>query len=238
MQRKRKFYEKYIKRALDIVFSILAVIALSGLFIVIAVIVRIKMGKPVLFKQVRPGMIDPKSRKERLFCMYKFRTMKDARDEQGNLLPDEQRLSKFGRMLRATSLDELPELFNIIKGDMSIIGPRPQLIRDMVFMSDEIRMRHTAKPGLSGLAQVNGRNAITWEQKFDWDLKYIQNVSFANDLTIFLLTIKKIIFREESFDELDVTADYGDYLMLQGKVSLEEYKTLQELAKGIEKQKT
>ena len=108
----------------------------------------------------------------------------------------------------------------------------------MVFMSDEIRMRHTAKPGLSGLAQVNGRNAITWEQKFDWDLKYIQNVSFANDLTIFLLTIKKIIFREESFDELDVTADYGDYLMLQGKVSLEEYKTLQELAKGIEKQKT
>lgn len=238
MQRKRKFYEKYIKRTLDIVFSILAVIALSGLFIVIAVIVRIKMGKPVLFKQVRPGMIDPKSRKERLFCMYKFRTMKDARDEQGNLLPDEQRLSKFGRMLRATSLDELPELFNIIKGDMSIIGPRPQLIRDMVFMSDEIRMRHTAKPGLSGLAQVNGRNAITWEQKFDWDLKYIQNVSFANDLTIFLLTIKKIIFREESFDELDVTADYGDYLMLQGKVSLEEYKTLQELAKRIEMQKT
>ena len=184
MQRKRGFYEKCIKRLLDIICSLLAIIIFSWLYIIIAIIVRIKMGSPVLFKQPRPGMIDPRTGKERIFDMYKFRTMSDARDENGNLLPDEIRLGKFGRALRATSLDELPEAFNILRGEMSVIGPRPQLVRDMTFMSEKQRLRHTAKPGLSGLAQVKGRNAITWEDKFNWDLKYIENVSFLGDLKL------------------------------------------------------
>ena len=169
--RKRGFYEKYIKRLLDFLCAFLAVIALFWLYLIIAVVVRAKMGSPVIFTQLRPGVIR-KDGKEKIFRMYKFRTMTDERDENGKLLPDEMRLPKFGKMLRATSLDELPEIFNILKGDMSFIGPRPQLVRDMVFMSDPIRMRHTAKPGLSGLAQVNGRNAVTWEQKFSLDLQY------------------------------------------------------------------
>ncbi len=160
-QRDMGFYEKYIKRLLDIICSLLVIVIFCWLYAIIAIIVRVKMGSPVLFKQPRPGLIDPKSGRERIFDMYKFRTMTDERDADGNLLPDEQRLPKFGKMLRATSLDELPEAFNILKGDMSVIGPRPQLVRDMVFMDERIRMRHTAKPGLSGLAQVNGRNAIT-----------------------------------------------------------------------------
>lgn len=178
LKRKRGFYEIVIKRILDIICSMLAIIVFCWLYALIAIVVRIKMGKPVLFKQPRPGIIDPKTGKERIFDMYKFRTMTDARDKDGNLLPDEDRLPAFGKMLRATSLDELPEAFNILKGDMSVIGPRPQLVRDMVFMSDEQRMRHTAKPGLSGLAQVMGRNAISWEDKFNWDLKYIKKISF------------------------------------------------------------
>ena len=151
-QRKRGFYEKYIKRALDIVCALLALIVFSWLYLLIAIAVRIKLGKPVLFKQPRPGMIDPKTGQERIFDMYKFRTMSDARNERGELLPDEQRLDRFGRFLRITSLDELPEAINILKGEMSVIGPRPQLVKDMVFMTDKQRIRHTAKPGLSGLA--------------------------------------------------------------------------------------
>ena len=178
IQRKRGFYEKYIKRLLDIVCSLLAIIGFSWIYIIVALLVRKKMGSPVVFKQPRPGLIDPKTGKEKIFDMYKFRTMSDERDENGKLLSDEVRLGKFGKALRATSMDELLEAFNILKGDMSIIGPRPQLVRDMVFMSDEQRMRHTAKPGLSGLAQVKGRNAITWEDKINWDLKYIENIRF------------------------------------------------------------
>lgn len=230
--RKRGFYEEYVKRLLDVLCSILAIVVFSWLYLVIAIIVRIKMGSPVLFKQPRPGLIGADG-KECIFNMYKFRTMTDERDENGNLLPDEQRLTKFGKMLRATSLDELPEAFNIMKGDMSIIGPRPQLVRDMVFMSDEIRMRHTAKPGLSGLAQVNGRNAVTWEQKFDWDLKYIERVSFWNDLMIIGKTAKKVFGREESLTELDVTDDYGDWLLKNGKIDRLEYERLIDLAKKI-----
>ena len=196
-QRKQGFYEKYIKRILDIICSGLAIVVFCWLYAIIAVLVRVKLGKPVLFKQPRPGIIDPKTGRERIFNMYKFRTMTDERDENGNLLPDEVRLTKFGKALRATSLDELPEAFNIFKGDMSIIGPRPQLVRDMVFMSDEQRMRHTAKPGLSGLAQVKGRNAITWEEKLNWDLKYIENVSFWNDIKIVFLTIKTAFIKAE-----------------------------------------
>lgn len=236
MQRKRGIYEKYIKRLLDIICSLLAIIVFSWLYIIIAVLVRIKMGSPVVFKQPRPGLIDPKTGKEQIFDMYKFRTMTDERDASGNLLPDKVRLGKFGEILRRTSMDELLEIFNILKGDMSIIGPRPQLVRDMVFMTKEQRMRHTAKPGLSGLAQVMGRNAITWEDKINWDLKYIEKVSFWNDFRILMLTVKKVIGHKESRKELDVTDDYGDALLKGGKVNEREYDNLQVKARNILKE--
>jgi lipopolysaccharide/colanic/teichoic acid biosynthesis glycosyltransferase len=231
------FYEKYIKRVLDIICSLLAIIVFFWLYIIIAVIVRINMGTPVLFKQSRPGQIGNHGR-ERIFDMYKFRTMTDERDEQGNLLPDEQRLPKFGNWLRSTSLDELPEVFNILKGDMSIIGPRPQLVIDLVFMDDRVRMRHTAKPGLSGLAQVNGRNAVTWEQKFEWDLKYIEKVSFWNDLKIIGLTVKKVFLRSKTAgtSETDVADDYGDWLLKTKKVSKTKYAALQAHARNLIKE--
>jgi len=233
LYRKRGFYEKYIKRLLDIICSLLAIIVFCWLYAIIAIVVRIKMGSPVLFKQPRPGLIDHKTGRERIFDMYKFRSMTDERDAEGNLLPDEQRLPKFGKMLRATSLDELPEAFNILKGDMSVIGPRPQLVRDMVFMTDEQRMRNTAKPGLSGLAQVKGRNAITWEDKIDWDLKYIEKVSFVGDVKLVVQTAKKVFMRGESSNELDVTDDYGDALLKDGKISQEKYAQKQNEAKMI-----
>ena len=233
MTRKRGFYEKYVKRVLDIICSLLAIVVFSCLYLIIAVIVRIKMGSPVIFKQPRPGLIDPRTGKERIFDMYKFRSMTDERDENGNLLSDEKRLPAFGKMLRATSLDELPEAFNILKGDMSVIGPRPQLVRDMVFMSYEQRMRHTAKPGLSGLAQVMGRNAITWEDKINWDLKYIQHVAFIGDVKIVLKTVKKVFMRGEKAEETDVTLDYGDALLRDGKVSMGKYDALQAYARNI-----
>ena len=236
LQRKRGFYEKYVKRLLDIVCALLALIVFSWLYLLIAVLVRIKLGSPVLFKQPRPGMIDPETGKERVFTMCKFRTMTDARDADGNLLPDEERLPAFGRMLRATSLDELPEAFNILKGDMSVVGPRPQLVRDMVFMTDEQRMRHAVRPGLTGLAQVNGRNAISWEEKINLDLKYIEKISFANDLKIVFLTFKKVFLRvniTESNDETDVNLDYGDSLLREGKVTRNRYDALQIQARNI-----
>jgi len=227
LQRKIGFYEKYIKRGLDIICVSLAILVFWWLYVFIALMVRIKMGKPILFKQPRPGLVDPETGKERIFDMYKFRTMTDARDENGNLLPDEQRLTKFGKLLRGTSLDELPEAFNIFKGDMSVIGPRPQLVRDMVFMTEEQRMRHTARPGLSGLAQVMGRNAISWDEKFKWDLKYIENVSFRGDLKIICLTVKKVFGKSESSNELDVADDYGDELLKAGKISQAQYDEFQ-----------
>ena len=238
MQLKRKigFYEKYIKRLLDILCSGAAVIVFCWLYVIIAVMVRVKLGKPVFFKQPRPGKINPKTGKECIFNMYKFRTMMDERDEKGKLLPDEVRLTKFGRMLRATSLDELPEAFNILKGDMSVVGPRPQLVRDMVFMSDTQRMRHTAKPGLSGLAQINGRNAVSWEDKIKWDLKYIEKVSFVGDIKIVWQTFKKVFVRSnitESNEEIDVTLDYGDALLKEGKISKEEYDAKQAEARQL-----
>lgn len=233
VQRKIGFYEKYVKRLLDIICSTLAVLAFCWLYALIAVIVRVKLGRPVLFKQPRPGMIDPKTGDERIFDMLKFRTMTDERDENGELLPDEIRLTPFGKKLRATSLDELPEVINILRGDMSVIGPRPQLVRDMVFMSGAQRMRHTAKPGLSGLAQVMGRNAITWEEKLNWDIKYIQNISFLGDLRIVALTVKKVFGNRESKEELDVTDDYGDALLKAKMISREKYDALQEQARSI-----
>ena len=235
-QRKRGFYEKYIKRFLDIVCALLAIILFCWLYLIIAILVRIKLGSPVLFKQPRPGMIDPKTGQERIFDMYKFRSMSDGRDANGNLLPDEERLGSFGKALRATSLDELPEAFNILKGDMSVIGPRPQLVRDMVFMTPDQRMRHTAKPGLSGLAQVMGRNAISWEAKFKWDLEYIKSIGFLADLKIVWLTFKKVFIRSniaESNEEIDVTLDYGDALLAAQKVKQAEYDSLQECAKQL-----
>ena len=232
LQRKLGFYEKYIKRLLDIVCSLLFIIGFSWLYLIIAIVVKVKMGSPVIFKQPRPGIV--KDGKETIFDMYKFRSMTDERDENGELLPDQHRLPAFGAFLRSTSLDELPEVFCILKGDMSVVGPRPQLVRDMVFMSDKQRMRHTAKPGLTGLAQVMGRNAITWEEKLDWDLKYIEDVSFWGDVKILFQTVTAVFKRSGITDGENATAlDYGDALLKTGKVSQPQYDALQADAKKI-----
>ena len=238
LERKCGFYELYIKRLMDIVCSFAAIIVFSWLYIIVAVLVRVKLGSPVLFKQPRPGKINPKTGREKIFYMYKFRSMSDERDVDGNLLPDDVRLGKFGKALRATSLDELPEAFNILKGDMSIIGPRPQLVRDMVFMTDEQRMRHTAKPGLSGLAQTRGRNALSWDGKLATDLEYIENVTFLGDVKIIIDTVKQVFFKEKgieggTIDEVDITDDFGDYLLKAGRVSKEEYDQKMNEAKGF-----
>ena len=233
LERKLGFYEKYIKRVLDVICSLLSIVVFSWLYLIIAIIVRIKMGSPVLFKQPRPGII--KNGKETIFDMYKFRTMTDERDENGELLPDEKRLPAFGAWLRKTSLDELPGVFCILRGTMSVIGPRPQLVRDMVFMTDQQRMRHTAKPGLSGLAQTKGRNAISWEDKLNWDLKYIERVTFWGDLKLVLETVKTAFIKAEGItDGENATAlDYGDVLLKAGKVSQNEYDQKQSEAKRI-----
>ena len=232
--RKMGFYEKYIKRVIDIVCALAAIICFSPIYIGVAILVRMKLGSPVLFTQDRPGLVNQDG-KETIFKMYKFRTMTDEKDENGDLLPDEKRLTSFGKWLRSTSLDELPEVFNILNGTLSVCGPRPQLVRDMVFMTNEQRMRHTAKPGLSGLAQVNGRNAIKWEDKLDWDLKYIQKVSLLGDLSIVLKTVTTAFIKQEGITDGDMATaeDLGDYLFRTGKISNEEYKTKQKIAKSI-----
>ena len=183
-------YAKYIKRILDFILSLIALIVLSPVLLVVAILVRIKLGSPIIFKQQRPG------KDERIFTLYKFRTMTDKKDENGNLLPDEQRLTKFGKALRSTSLDELPELINILKGDMAIVGPRPLLVEYLSLYNEEQRHRHDVRPGLTGLAQINGRNSISWEEKFKEDLRYIQHISFINDLRIVLKTATKVLKRE------------------------------------------
>ena len=188
-------YQKYVKRILDIILSGAAIIVLSPVMGVTAILVKKKLGSPVIFKQKRPG------KDEKIFTMYKFRTMTDERDEKGELLPDSIRLTKFGKMLRSTSLDELPELFNIFKGDMSVVGPRPLLVQYLPLYNEKQRKRHKVRPGLSGLAQVNGRNAITWDEKFNYDVEYVEKVSFALDVRIVLRTIIKA-FRQE-----DINAD-------------------------------
>ena len=232
MARKQGFYEKYMKRPLDILCALAALIVFSWLYIIVAVLVRVKLGSPVIFKQPRPG------KDEKIFNLYKFRSMTNERDENGELLPDEVRLTKFGKALRATSLDELPEAINILKGDMSVIGPRPQLVRDMVFMTPEQRKRHTARPGLSGLAQTRGRNAISWDGKLATDLEYIQNVTFLGDVKIIFDTVKQVFFKEKGIegsdiDEVDITDDFGDYLLKAGRVSKEEYDQKQAEAREL-----
>ncbi|WP_371815303.1 sugar transferase [Exiguobacterium sp. s18] len=201
MMKKKNIYEKKIKRFLDLVISIVGLIILCPIFLIVSFLIRIKLGSPVLFSQTRPGL-DGK-----LFKMYKFRTMTDEKDQNGILLPDEVRLTEFGRFLRSTSLDELPELINIIKGDMSLIGPRPLLVEYLELYSEEQKKRHNVRPGLSGLAQVNGRNLLTWEQKFELDVKYVENVNIICDMKLILLTIKKVILKEGISATDHVTVD-------------------------------
>ena len=199
---KRFIYKKYFKRPMDFILSLCAIIVLSPVMLIVAILVRIKLGSPVIFKQKRPGL------NEKIFTMYKFRTMTDVRDENGELLPDSVRLTKFGKFLRSTSLDELPELFNILKGDMSIVGPRPLLVQYLPLYNEHQKRRHEVRPGLSGLAQINGRNSITWEEKFDYDVEYVDNVSFIGDWKIILLTLKKAFIREGIHSENSATMEY------------------------------
>lgn len=213
------FYQAYGKRAVDLVLSTALLGAFWWVLAIIAVLVRINLGSPVLFRQPRPG------KGERIFEMLKFRTMTDERDEDGNLLSDDIRLTPFGRVLRASSLDELPEVINILRGDMSIIGPRPQLVRDMVFMTTNQRRRHSVRPGLSGLAQISGRNAIAWDDKLAKDLEYLEKITFLGDAMIFTKTIGKAFLMQEGITEegMATAADLGDYLLSVGRISQEEY---------------
>ncbi len=217
-------YTRFIKRLLDIVVAATALVVLSPVLVVITVLGLLFHKPPALFSQVRPGQWD-KAGNETLFTLYKFRSMTNARDPEGTLLPDKDRLTAFGRFLRKTSLDELPELWNILKGDMSFIGPRPQLVRDMVFMTDEQRLRHSVRPGLTGLAQVNGRNAIAWEDKLAYDLQYIGNMTWINDMKILLQTISTVIKAESIHEEGMATAeDFGDYLLRTGQITQDTYR--------------
>ena len=184
-------YKKYIKRILDFVLSLIALIILSPIMVIIWLLVRIKLGKPAIFKQERPGL------SEKIFTIYKFRTMTDEKDEDGKLLPDEERLTKFGEFLRSTSLDELPELINIVKGDMSIVGPRPLLVKYLPYYTEEEKHRHDVRPGLTGLAQINGRNTVAWSERLKLDVEYVNKVTLIGDLKIMLKTIKKVIKRED-----------------------------------------
>lgn len=190
-------YERYFKRPLDILCTLAAIIVFWWLYAIVAILVRVKLGSPVLFTQERPGRIDPKTGQEKIFKLYKFRTMTDARDENGELLPDDVRLTKFGRMLRATSLDELPEAFNILKADMSVVGPRPLLVKYLPRYSPEQRRRHEVLPGLSGYAQVHGRNAVSWEEKFRLDVEYVDHITFLGDVKIILDTVVKAFVKQE-----------------------------------------
>lgn len=218
MKRRKTIYSLFIKRFLDIVLSLIAIIILSPLLIILFILVRIKLGGPAIFVQKRPG------KKGKIFKLYKFRTMTNEKDEFGNLLPDDKRLTKFAKILRSTSLDELPELFNILFGSMSIVGPRPQLVKDLVFMSEEQNFRHEVRQGLTGLAQVSGRNAISWEDKFKYDNKYVEKITFFGDCKIIFKTVINVLKRSDiSQDGLDTAEDYGDYLLRQGIITEEKY---------------
>lgn len=199
-------YREYFKRPIDVILSLCALIVLSFVLIITALLVRVKLGSPVIFQQKRPGL------NEKIFIMYKFRTMTDERDESGELLPDTVRLTKFGRLLRSTSLDELPELWNIFKGDMSVIGPRPLAVQYLPYYNDFERQRHYVRPGLSGLAQIHGRNIAAWEQRFDYDVKYVKSITFLGDIKIIIATILKIFKRADIGERgVDVPLDFDKY---------------------------
>lgn len=197
--KKRGIYQRYFKRPLDIILSLFALIILSPVMLIIAILVRINLGSPIIFKQQRPGL------NEKIFTMYKFRTMTDERDENGELLSDGKRLTRFGRFLRSTSLDELPELFNILKGDMSLVGPRPLLVEYLPRYNEHQARRHEVRPGLTGLAQISGRNAISWKEKFDLDVEYVDNINFIKDVFILFLTLKKVFYKEGINSDTAVT---------------------------------
>jgi len=222
-------YAKCLKRVLDFSLALLALLVLWPVLVILMALGAMKMKGNPFFTQLRPG------KDERIFKLIKFRTMTCETDANGNLLPDEQRLTRYGQILRSTSLDELPELINILKGDMAIVGPRPQLVRDMVFMTKEQRMRHSVRPGLTGLAQVSGRNNITWEEKFQYDLQYIADgITLRNDLKIIFMTVGKVFRREDTVREGTVSdMDFGDWLLQKGEVTEETYEARQKEAKEL-----
>ena len=220
-------YAKCFKRVIDFTLALGALLVLLLPLLILTVIGAVKMKGNPFFTQPRPG------KGERVFRLIKFRTMTNEKGPDGKLLPDEQRITGYGRFLRATSLDELPELLNILIGDMAIIGPRPQLVRDMVFMTPEQRRRHEVRPGLSGLAQISGRNALKWENKLALDLEYIKNISFKEDLRIVLTTLKVVLGRTETTEEIAVTSDFGDYLLEKGLVDPQTYEEKQKEAKEL-----
>ena len=203
-------YKKIIKRFLDILISLFGLIILSPVFLIVAILVRIKLGSPVFFKQERPG------KDEKIFKLYKFRSMSDKKDENGKLLPDKERLTRFGKILRSTSLDELPELFNILKGDMSLIGPRPLAVSYLPYYNEKEKHRHDVRPGLTGLAQINGRNALNWEERFKYDIEYVNNITFMTDIKIFFKTFIKVLKKEDVVVRgTGNTIDFDEYRRLQ-----------------------
>ncbi|MBQ6589079.1 MAG: sugar transferase [Butyrivibrio sp.] len=202
-------YKHFFKRLFDIVLSLLVIVLFSWLYIILAILVRTKLGSPIIFKQQRPG------KDEKIFGMYKFRSMTDEKDENGNLLPDEVRLTSFGKKLRATSLDELPEFFNILKGDMSFIGPRPLLVKYLPYYNDRERLRHSVRPGLTGYAQAHGRNAISWEKKFEYDIYYVEHLTFLTDVKVIIDTIKTVLSHDGVV--LNALPDFDEYRKAQNK---------------------
>ncbi len=227
-------YAKFFKRLIDFILSVTALVVLSPVLLILTVVGAIAMKGNPFFLQPRPGK-KGKDGKEKIFKLIKFRTMSNAKDKDGNLLPDDQRLGKYGAFLRSTSLDELPSLANIALAHISIVGPRPQLVRDMTFMTEEQRRRHNERPGLTGLAQINGRNNITWERKFEYDLQYIDGgITFLGDMKIIFQTVGKVLKRSDTVREGTVSdMDFGDWLMMQGKVDQETYEKKQEEAKDL-----
>lgn len=227
-------YAAFFKRIIDFFLALLALVVLSPIILVLVVIGAFKMKGNPFFTQLRPGRTDKKTGKEKIFRLLKFRTMTNERDKNGALLPDDKRLTRYGRFLRRTSLDELPELFNILSGDMAIVGPRPQLVRDMVFMTDAERVRHSVRPGLTGLAQVSGRNAVSWEKKFEKDLQYIKKITLWGDIKIIFKTVSKVLAEEGiSAEGMETAQDLGDYLLSIGSVDKEEYTAKQNEAKEL-----
>lgn len=227
-------YARVIKRVLDIILSLIAIIILSPVYIVLIILGAISMKGNPFFVQPRPGKKDRKTGMETIYKMIKFRSMTNAKDKEGKPLPDDKRLTKYGEFIRKTSLDELPEFFQVFTGKMSLVGPRPQLVRDMVFMTSEQRRRHDVRPGITGLAQISGRNCIEWEDKLAYDVEYVDNMSFLQDLKIVMITIVKVFKTESiSYEGMATAEDFGDYLLRIGKVSKEEYNRKQEEARGL-----